>query len=55
MKELNKNELMNIEGGFSISGSIINAFTSAVKAVVDLGRSFGSSIRRIATNNLCKL
>lgn len=55
MKELNKKELMKIEGGFSLSGSIINAFTSAVKTIVDLGRSLGSSIRRISTNNLCKL
>lgn len=55
MKELDNKELMNIEGGFSITGSIINAFTSAVKAIVDLGRSLGSSIRRISSNNLCKL
>ena len=29
MKQLSKNELYNIEGGFSITGSLINAFEKA--------------------------
>lgn len=52
MKKLNKNELQNISGG-TISGTVISAFSRAVNTIMDLGRSFGTAIRRIQTGNLC--
>ncbi len=55
MIELNKEELLSVIGGFSITGTIINAVVGAGKFLLDAGRSFGSSLRRIGGNNLCPL
>ena len=49
----NDNELMLIVGGFNITGTIVNAFLNAGKFIYTLGQSFGSSIRRIGTKNVC--
>lgn len=55
MRKLKNTELLNIVGGFSITGVLINAFTSAGKFIYETGRNFGSSLRRISSNNLCPL
>ncbi len=55
MKELNKNELLAIEGGVSITGTLISALTRAIETVLDYGRSLGTAIRRIGSNNICPL
>ena len=55
MVELHKYELLDVVGGFSVTGTIINAFVSAGKFLFDTGRSLGSSFRRIGGNNLCPL
>lgn len=50
------NELMLIVGGgFNLTGTIVNAFLSTGKFIFSLGQSFGSSLRRIGSNNLCKI
>lgn len=54
MKNLNKEELLNIEGG-SISGTIINAFCRGINTVLDMGRALGDAIRRIGSGNVCPL
>ncbi len=54
MKPLSKTELVNITGG-NITGSLINAFTSAFKLVHDIGKSLGSSIMRIKENKICEI
>lgn len=53
MIKLNKNELYDINGGVSISGTLISAVTRGINTLLDLGRSFGTAIRRIGSNNLC--
>lgn len=53
--EIKKEELMKINGGESISGSLINAFTSGIKAILEVGRSLGTSLRRMFDGNLCKI
>lgn len=50
---ISNENLFNITGGISISGSLINAFTSGIKTVLEVGRSFGTSIRRLIAKNLC--
>ena len=55
MNRLNKEELMEIDGGFSITGSLVNAFISAFKTVYDFGRSLGSAFRRIKEDKLCEV
>lgn len=54
MRELNKKELLNIEGG-SISGTMINSITKGINTILDLGRSLGTAIRRIGSGNVCPL
>lgn len=48
-------ELMLIVGGFSLTGTIVNAFLSVGKFVYSLGQSFGTSLRRIGSNNICQI
>lgn len=52
MKQLNKQELLQISGG-AISGSLINAFIRGISTILDLGRSLGTAIRRIQTGQFC--
>ena len=53
MKEINKEYLLQIEGGVNISGAVVTAFTKAFNAIMDIGRSLGTAIRRINSGNLC--
>lgn len=55
MEKLSNNELMLIVGGFNITGTIVNAFLSTGKFIYSLGQSLGSAIRRIGSNDLCKI
>jgi len=54
MEENKKEELLNIVGG-AISGTLINAFAKSITVLLDLGRSFGTAIRRISSNKVCSL
>ncbi len=54
IETLNKEQLKNIDGG-SISGTLISAFTSGIKAIFDIGKSLGNSIRRITEGKLCEV
>jgi len=53
--EIDEKALREISGGLSISGAVINSFTTGIKVVLDLGRSFGTAARRVQTGNLCKM
>ena len=53
--ELKKSELIQIYGGANISGTLINSIVRGIEAILDLGRSLGSSIRRIGSNNICSM
>lgn len=46
-------ELLMIIGGASVSGTVVNAFTSAFKTLYGFGQDFGGSLRRIITKKLC--
>ena len=52
---LSKSELLQIYGGANISGTLINSIVRGIEAVLNLGRSLGSSIRRIGNNSICSL
>lgn len=52
MKELTYKEMMNIKGS-GLTGTLINAVRNGILSIVDIGRYFGSSIRRIVQRNLC--
>ena len=53
--EIEKHELLMINGGGSISGTLINAFVRGINVLLDLGRSLGTAIRRIGSNTVCSI
>lgn len=55
MKLLTTDELLQIEGGVSLSGSLINAVGSIIKIVLEVGRSIGSGLRRLYDDSMCTL
>ena len=55
ISEASYKELRNIDGGLSISGTLINAFANGIKTVFDIGRSLGNSIRRLKEDKLCEI
>jgi len=55
MLELTKQELVEIDGGISISGTLINSFSTIIKTIANIGRNLGSAIRRIGSSNMCPL
>lgn len=54
MNKLKENELYEISGG-GISGTLINAFTSAGKFIYNLGQALGSTLRRIVGGSICPI
>lgn len=50
--KLTKEEQLNIYGG-SVSSTMVNAIVKGINILIELGRSLGSSIRRISDNNMC--
>jgi len=51
-----KVELLKIEGGaLNVTGAILNAFKGCANTIMDIGRSLGSAIRRLAFGSLCSL
>ena len=55
MEYLENEKLNLINGGTSITGSLVTALTSGVKALFDVGRSLGSSVRRLSSDEICPL
>ena len=55
MEVIKDEELNDICGGTSISGTIINSIINVIELLRDAGYSLGSGIRRIGENNLCSL
>ncbi|MGI6329831.1 MAG: hypothetical protein ACOXZR_03145 [Bacilli bacterium] len=53
MFELQKEELLMINGGLTISGSLVSSLVKGISVFLELGRSLGTAIRRVVTNNLC--
>ncbi len=52
--KLSNEELIFIVGG-TLTGTLINSISRAISALLDMGRSLGTAIRRIASRNLCQL
>ncbi len=51
----NDNELKNVTGGGTISGTVANAFVKIIELLYEAGKGVGSSIRRIGEGKLCPL
>ncbi len=54
MKELSKEQLLNITGG-AITATLINAIVRGVSVFLDVGRSVGSALRRLISGNKCSI
>ena len=46
MKELNKSELIEVDGGIDISGALIETLLKTSEFYYNIGRSLGSNIRK---------
>lgn len=53
--KLSKKESKNIIGGANITGTFINSLIKGFTTFMDIGRYFGSSIRRLIGKNYCSL
>lgn len=52
MINLNKNELIKIEGG-ALSAAFMNSLSRAVSTLFNLGQIVGSTIRRLISKKYC--
>ena len=50
---MEKRELLNIVGGASLTSAMLSSIVKGINAILDLGRSLGTAIRRVHTGNLC--
>jgi len=55
MRELSKKEMLNIDGGGSITGSMLNAVYKIIDTIYSIGESLGSYIRRVVENKMCDI
>lgn len=53
MRELNKEELLKVEGGSLINNTFISTLIRGAKVFMEAGRSLGSSLRRLFSFCLC--
>ena len=57
MREVEKMEMLNIEGGSSdtISGTVLNAIYKLIDTIYSVGESLGSYIRRVTEDKMCDI
>lgn len=56
MRELNKKEMLNVEGGESnITGSMLNAIYKTIELIYTIGEALGSYIRRAVEKKMCNI
>lgn len=53
--KLTKEEAKNIVGGAGVTGSFINSLIRGFNAFMDIGRYFGSSLRRLFGGASCPI
>lgn len=55
MKKLFDDDLKKIQGGTSLTSSLLNAFNSLFKSLMEFGEKVGSALRRIGSGEICPL
>ena len=53
MKKLNEEKMKTIKAG-ALNGTLLNAILRGANIFIDVGRCFGSAIRRITSRNMCR-
>ena len=55
MKELNKKEMLNIEGGANFTASMLSAIYKAIDTIYSIGEALGSYLRRKVEDKMCDI
>ncbi|MGM9875924.1 MAG: hypothetical protein ACI310_01700 [Bacilli bacterium] len=55
MKELNKEEMLKIDGGANFSASMMNAIYKTIEVIFSVGEALGSYIRRKIEGKMCDI
>ena len=55
MKEIDKYEMMKVEGGASFSASMMSAIYKTIGIIYSIGESLGSFIRRVTEKKMCDI
>ena len=55
MNKISNEELEKINGGGTITSTIINAISNMLKVIYEVGEGVGSSFRRVKEDKLCSL
>lgn len=55
MIDIKESDVYLIEGGLSISGTLINSLTGGIRIILELGRSLGSALRRGSNGKMCSV
>lgn len=55
MKELNKNEMQIIDGGGTLTASMLSAVYKTIQTIYSLGEALGSYIRRKVEGKMCNI
>ena len=55
MREINKKEMLCIEGGASFSASMLSAIYKTIDTIFSIGEALGSYIRRTSEKKMCDL
>ena len=50
---MSNDELLTIHGGADLPSTLINALVRLVDITLEVGRAFGSAIRRLKDGDLC--
>ena len=53
--KIEKEELLTIFGGVSLTSSLISSVYRAASTVFEIGKALGSSIRRMINGSLCPI
>ena len=55
MREIEKKEMLTVEGGTSFSASMMNAIYKTIEVIYSIGESLGSYIRRTIEKKMCDI
>ena len=55
MREIDKREMMNVEGGATFSAAMLNAVYRTIEVIYSIGESLGSFIRRVTEKKMCDI
>ena len=55
MSNIEDDDLINVYGGTTITGTILSSMVNLIEILYDAGKSTGSAIRRIVDDSLCPL